>query len=94
MACQLQNHPHLNASIITNCQEYYTYRLLFSFLKLAVAEIKFNNSLANASQLSEKLAKRTEELKAIQKQNILLNNQLAEARSQLVEVQAENKENY
>jgi len=59
-----------------------------------VAEIKFNNFSANASQLSEKLAKRTEELKAIQKQNILLNNQLAEARSQLVEVQAENKENY
>ena len=94
MACQLQNHPRLNASIITNCQEYYTYRPLFSFLKLAVAEIKFNNSSANASRLSEKLAKRTEELKAIQKQNILLNNQLAEARSQLVEVQAENKENY
>jgi len=59
-----------------------------------VAEIKFNNFSANASQLSEKLAKRTEELKAIQKQNILLNNQLAEARSQLVEVQAEIKENF
>ena len=59
-----------------------------------MAEIKFNNSSANASRLSEKLAKRTEALKAIQKQNILLNNQLAEARSQLVEVQAENKENY
>ena len=59
-----------------------------------MTEIKFNNSSANTSWLSEKLAKRTEELKAIQKQNILLNNQLAEARSQLVEVQAENKENY
>ena len=62
--------------------------------KLVLAETKFNNSQTNASQLSEKLAKKTEELKEVQKQNNLLNNQLAAVKSQLVKVQTENKENY
>jgi chromosome segregation ATPase len=53
--------------------------------RLTLAEVKFHNSQTNAYQLSDKLEKKDQELKAVQKQNTFLNNQLAETKKQLIE---------
>lgn len=61
---------------------------------LSLAEIKFKNSQTNASRLSEKLAKKDQELQATKRQNGTLSKQLIESKNQLSEAQASREENY
>src|SRR5262249_45236483 len=51
--------------------------------KLVLAEIKFNNSQNNASQLGKKLDDKNKKLKKVEEENTILVNQLAEVKNQL-----------